>query len=82
MKALPGHTNPHNLHFLPDGSLLVTGEERKLIRYIIQESGELEVVWTCDGPEHTFGVTSDSSGLIYVSGLANKEIYIINKGGE
>ena len=25
MKALPGLTDPHNLHFLPDGGLLVTG---------------------------------------------------------
>lgn len=82
MKALPGHSNAYNLHFLPDGSLLVTGQGNKVIKYRILESGELEVIWTCDGPEITFGVTSDSKGLIFVSGAWNKTIFMINEDGE
>ena len=86
MKALPGHTFPYNHHFLPDGSLLVTGlagTAYKLIKYKIpeEEDKQLEIVWTCEGLDTPIGVSSDEKGLIYVAGQKNKTIYIINDKG-
>ena len=75
-KALPGLTYPYNLHFLPNGILLVTGAGNKLIKYRIpdEEDKELEIVWTCVGLVFPYGVSSDEKGLIYVAGAKNKTI--------
>lgn len=81
MKALLGHIKPHNLHFLPDGCLLVTVEGNKVIKYRILESGELEEIWTCEGLEHSFGIANDRKGLIYVSSSRDKNIFLVNEGG-
>ena len=82
-RALSGHTNPYNLHFLPDGSLLVTVDGTKLVKYRIPEEEEtlLEIVWTCEGLDSPIGVSSDEKGLIYAAGVKNKTIYIINDKG-
>ena len=81
-RALPGHTNPYNIHFLPDGSLLVTGAGNKLIKCRIpEEDKQLEIVWTKDGLDVPIGVASDEKGLIYAAGAENKTIYIINEKG-
>ena len=85
-RALPGHTNPYNLHFLPDGSVLVTGlagTAYKLIKYRIpeEEDKQLEIVWTCEGLAHALGVSCDEKGMIYAAGSKNKTIYIINEKG-
>ena len=82
-RALPGQTYPFNLRFLPDGGLLVTGAGNKLIKYRIpeEEDKQLEIVWTCEGLDFSCGVTSDEKGLIYVGGMGNKKIYIINEKG-
>ena len=85
-RRLPGHTNPYNQHFLPDGSLLVTGlagAVYKLIKYRIpeEEDKQLEIIWTCEGLDFPMGVSSDEKGLIYAAGSENKTIYIINDEG-
>ena len=85
-KALPGLTCLYNLHFLPDGSLLVTGTAGtayKLIKYRIpeEEDKQLEIVWTCEGLAHALGVSCDEKGMIYAAGSKNKTIYIINEKG-
>ena len=86
VRALQGNTDTYNLRFLPDGSVLVTGDdgtESKLIKYRIpeEEDKELEIVWACEGLVLPIGVSSDEKGLIYAAGAKNKTIYILNDKG-
>jgi len=67
------------LHFLPDGHLLGVGGG-KLIKYKV-ENGKLIAVWTSDHVTGGYGVCTDSNGLIYVSGMNLKLLYIISPSG-
>ncbi|KAF6025938.1 hypothetical protein EB796_015750 [Bugula neritina] len=67
------------LHFLPDGHLLGAGGG-KLIKYKV-ENGKLTTVWTCDDVTDAYSVCADSVGLIYVSGMNLKLLYILSPSG-
>jgi len=70
---------PADLHFLPDGHLLGVGGG-ELIKYKI-ENGKLTTVWTCDDVTDAYSVCADSVGLIYVSGMNLKLLYILSPSG-
>ena len=70
-----------DMHFLPDGQLLVVSvKQDALIRYKI-ENDQLITIWTCGGLEAASRVTSDVDGFIYVSTYKRKVIYIISPQG-
>ncbi|XP_067943192.1 uncharacterized protein [Watersipora subatra] len=77
---LTSAVSPTNMHFLPDGQLLVVSKDT-LIRCKI-EIDKLIIIWTCEGLEAAHAVTSDVDGFIYVSSYKSKVIYIISPQGE
>jgi len=70
---------PLGLHFLPDGHLLGVGKGT-LMKYKL-ENGKLTTVWTCDDVTDGYSVCADYNGLIYVSGMGLKSLYIISPSG-
>jgi len=72
--------NVNDLHFLPDGHLLVV-DGTKLMKYKI-ENKKLTTVWTCDGLTEGYSVCAGSNSLIYVFGNNIKKIYVISSVGK
>ena len=76
-----------NLCFLPDGTLLVTGideSKRKLNKYRLGEDPEKDItlIWTCDEVPQASGIAVSEDGLIFVSGVKNKTIYVVSSDGK
>ena len=84
-KKLSGLKMIYNLLFMPDGCFLVTGWDNG--KYTINkysrasEEEEPVLIWSCDQVPDAVGVAVDERGLIYVSGLENKTIYILSAEG-
>ena len=74
---------PWDVHFLPDGDLLVLNRSqyKSLTRYRI-ENNQLTKVWTCEDITDGHSVCTDSGGLIYVSTLNKRKIlYVLSTTG-
>ena len=88
-KQLSGLNVIGNLLFLPDGCLLVTGHDNSgdgsgmIDKYsIVSEEEEPVLIWSCDQVPGACGVTVDERGLIYVSRIRNKTLYILSADGK
>ena len=75
-----------NLLFLPDGCLLMTGHDNvkcMLNKYsIVSEEEEPALIWSCDQVLDACGVAVNERGLIYVSGVKNKTLFILSAEGK
>ena len=84
-RQLSGLKVIYNILFLLDGCLLVTGHDyvkHTINKYsIVSEEEEPVLNWSCDRVPLVCGVAVDDRGLIYLSGLRNKKIYILNNEG-
>ena len=85
-KQLPCLKVIQNILFLPDGCLLVTGHDNvkcMINKYSrVSEEDEPVLIWSCDQVPGTGGVAVDERGLIYVSGVENKTLYILSAEGK
>ena len=85
-KQLSGLKQVNNILFLPDGCLMVTGHDNvkcMINKYnIVSEEEEPALIWSCDQVPDACGVAVDERGLIYVSGIHNKTIYILSAEGK
>lgn len=84
--SLPSLDVLHNLHFLPDGTLLATGETSKhewvLSNYTVKGNGEkIQITknWSCGLLAESSGIASAANGLIFV--CRKKLICIVNAEG-
>ncbi|XP_067941924.1 uncharacterized protein [Watersipora subatra] len=74
--------SPINMHFLPDGQLLVVSLRQDTLIRCKLENDQLITIWTCKDLVGARGVTSDIDGFIYVTTFKKKIIYIISPQGE
>ena len=85
-KQLPCLKVIQNILFLPDGCLLVTGHDNvkcMINKYsIVSEEDEPVLIWSCDQVPQAGGVAVDERGLIYVSRVKNKTLYILSAEGK
>ena len=85
-KQLSGLKQVNNILFLPDGCLLVTGHDNvkcMLNKYsIVSEEEEPALIWSCDQVLDACGVAVNERGLIYVSGVKNKTLFILSAEGK
>ena len=81
----PGLDTPFRFSFSPDiRSLLVTGwdgQQKKLNKYLLSASEELNLIWSCDDCPDVHSMTFDDCGFLYANGLRNKKVYILHNKG-
>ena len=80
---LPRMKHIHNVKFLKDSSLLLTGRDaqtQNISRYDISIEGKPILVWTCNLPQ-AFGICITETAIL-VGGLTDKTIHIISEQGE
>lgn len=81
---LPEFTMIYNLLLVSDEYLLVTGydpEKGMTKKYRLSEKGEPTLVWSCDVPK-ACGLSVADNGLVYVSRMNYKTIYILRGEGK
>lgn len=77
-----GMMRPWGVHFLPDGCVLVTDFlAGSLKKYRVKE-GDSEPLWICRDLEAPTGVTTDYSGLIYVTSFTGQKVYVLSHLGK
>ena len=72
--------NLRGIHALDDNTVVVTDNNNSLVCLYNLKTGKR--VWTFSGIKNPTGVTSDSSGFIYVAAVNPKEICILSPGGK
>ena len=68
--------NLRGIHALDDNCVVVTDKSNSLVRLYNLNTGKSG--WTFTGAKNPTGVTSDSSGFIYVAAVNPKEICILS----
>ena len=74
-----------NLLFISEDLLLVTGwdsDGKDMLNNYRINGSELDLIWSCDQvPYEPCGIALDDTGMIYVSGLKTRTIYVLDKKG-
>lgn len=73
---------PRVVHSHPDGSFLLTSENDYLHKCKLSDSGEIQVLWTCENLSSAYGICVKNNGLIIVSGGSTKHIHLLTPQGE
>ena len=77
-------STPTGVHILSDGDGVLVSDSKSIgevRKYKLRAGQHHQPVWRCTGLTVPLGITSDQSGLIYVTSAAERKIYLISPLG-